>query len=111
MIPSEGPAPSESSSSSSSESLEDQSSDSGRTDDRAPEDTADSAGSSNGEGEVETNDSLAAKDPWEKGGLRGGTLVVVPTSVLHQWHQELRDKVATSAGELDACLRGNVIKI
>ncbi|KAK9916313.1 hypothetical protein WJX75_001149 [Coccomyxa subellipsoidea] len=58
----------------------------------------DSAGSSNGEGEVETNDSLAAKDPWEKGGLRGGTLVVVPTSVLHQWHQELRDKVATSAG-------------
>ena len=96
MIPSAGPAPSESGSSSGAESLEDQSSDLGRTDDGVLEDTTDS---SDGDEEVDADDSLAAKDPWEKGPLRGGTLVVVPTSVLHQWHQELRDKVATSAGE------------
>ena len=76
-----------------------QSSDSGRTDDRAAEDAADSADSSGGDEEVDADRSLAAKDPWEKGALRGGTLIVVPTPVLHQWHQELKDKVATFAGK------------
>jgi SNF2 family DNA or RNA helicase len=36
--------------------------------------------------------------PWFEGDLRGGTLVVCPTSVLHQWRWELREKVAASTG-------------
>ena len=36
--------------------------------------------------------------PWFEGDLRGGTLVVCPTSVLHQWRGELREKVAASTG-------------
>lgn len=80
-----------------------QSSQSGRTDEGSPEDTADIAYSNakTDEDEVEDEcleDSIAARDPWEKGSLRGGTLIVVPTSVLHQWHQEIRDKVASSVG-------------
>ena len=40
--------------------------------------------------------------PWSVGDLRGGTLVVCPTSVLHQWRRELKDKVAQSTGALQA---------
>ena len=40
----------------------------------------------------------ADERPWSAGDLRGGTLVVCPTSVLHQWRRELKDKVAQSTG-------------
>ena len=41
---------------------------------------------------------LVGERPWSEGDLRGGTLVVCPTSVLHQWRGELREKVAQSTG-------------
>ncbi|BDA41061.1 Helicase-like transcription factor CHR28 [Coccomyxa sp. Obi] len=87
----------------SSGSLSAQSSKSGRTDEDSPGCTADSAISNANTDEAEAEDecqedSTAARDPWEKGSLRGGTLIVVPTSVLHQWHQEIRDKIVSSVG-------------
>ncbi|CAL8466655.1 g6191 [Coccomyxa elongata] len=89
--------------SSSSESVSAQSSTSGRTEEGTPGCTADSA-TSNAQtdedegGDERLEDSIAARNPWEKGSFRGGTLIVVPTSVLHQWYQEIRDKVASSVG-------------
>ncbi len=47
-------------------------------------------------------DSLAGADvedePEPPGLLPGGTLVVCPTSVLHQWAREVRDKVNPVVG-------------
>ncbi len=87
--------------SSSSESVSAQSSTSGSKEEGTPDCTTDST-TSNAQTDEDDGghleDCIAARNPWEKGSLRGGTLIVVPTSVLHQWHQEIRDKVASSVG-------------
>lgn len=77
------------------------SSESGRTDNSIQGYIIDSADSGHSMKEdAGVSFELAMKDPWDRAELCGGTLIVVPTSLLHQWHRELHDKVTNRSGKI-----------
>lgn len=74
---------------------------SGRTDDsRGPADTEPELSIAQSGSEEDMLEDAASQD----GCLAAGTLIVCPTSVLHQWHRELRDKVTAAAGKTAPCI-------